>query len=209
MSLPCFLMNLLIQLQRFRGLGSGLRDGRAFGSTSAFSARHSVQQTALREAKDSRYAAPLCSGGSRLTITKGCVFLLNLGIRAALYEKIEAEELLDVEQIRKEETLTLDQGTDYYDPRLNLSNEVRESLSEHRPVSVSRARGGQGRGGRACNQLHVPEEPVAGGLTGLVSGQQVGAASRIPGVTPAAILSLLHHLKRLSGQTQPAPGAGA
>ena len=55
--------------------------------------------------------------------------------------------------------MILDPELDYYNNSLNLSNEVIELLSEHRPMTI-------------------------------------GAATRIPGVTPAAIVCLLHYARK-------------
>ena len=77
----------------------------------------------------------------------------------AFYQREVFEQKSLIEQVRKEEQLFIDDSIDYYNESLNLSNEVKELLSEHRPTTI-------------------------------------GAATRIPGVTPAAIVMIIYYLRR-------------
>ena len=73
-----------------------------------------------------------------------------------------------IEEVRREESLPIDDDIDYNDKSLSMSNEVKELLSDHRPATI-------------------------------------GAATRIPGVTPAAIVMLLYYMRR---QQQSRPRRG-
>lgn len=82
----------------------------------------------------------------------------RLAIEAFYHREIREQQSL-IEQVKREEALVIDDNIDYHHLSLNLSNEVKELLSDHRPATI-------------------------------------GAATRIPGVTPAAILMLLYHIRR-------------
>jgi len=82
---------------------------------------------------------------------------LELEVRARYAGYIERQQL-EVQRQRVNETLALPVALDYAAIQ-GLSNEVRQTLSESRPVTL-------------------------------------GQASRLPGLTPAAIAILLVHLKR-------------
>ncbi|XP_076626249.1 5-taurinomethyluridine-[tRNA] synthase subunit MTO1, mitochondrial isoform X2 [Colletes latitarsis] len=76
----------------------------------------------------------------------------------ATYEYYIAEQQQEVDEIRKNEQMTIPPDIDYNMPRLCLSIEERQKLSELQPYTIA-------------------------------------AASRISGVTPAAILRLIHYVK--------------
>ena len=77
----------------------------------------------------------------------------------ALYIRSVSELQSLIEQVRKEESLSIDENIDYANVSLNLSLEVKELLESHRPATI-------------------------------------GAATRIPGVTPTAVLNLLYYLRK-------------
>ncbi|CAM1308275.1 MTO1 (predicted) [Pycnogonum litorale] len=77
----------------------------------------------------------------------------------AMYEHEIEQQLIEIDEIRREESLILPDDIDYYSTNLRFSNESRQKLSEAKPPTI-------------------------------------GAASRIPGVTPSAILLLLKYAKR-------------
>ena len=54
----------------------------------------------------------------------------------AMYQRLAQFEREEMEMIRKEENLTLDEDIDYYDIALNLSTETREKLARIRPPTV-------------------------------------------------------------------------
>ncbi|RWS08993.1 hypothetical protein B4U79_09779 [Dinothrombium tinctorium] len=77
----------------------------------------------------------------------------------ANYSNHLEREIKLIEEMKKEENFVIDTNIDYYDKELNVSNEAREALSKHRPITI-------------------------------------GSASRIPGVTPAAIVVLMAFLRK-------------
>lgn len=77
----------------------------------------------------------------------------------AFYQRDILEQGCLIEEVRREESLLIDESIDYFHESLNMSNEVKELLSEHRPTTI-------------------------------------GAATRIPGVTPAAIIMILYYMRR-------------
>lgn len=78
----------------------------------------------------------------------------------ALYAHFVEEQLKDVEEVRKDESLLIPKNIDYLSKSLSLSNEERQKLIMMQPRSIA-------------------------------------AASRIQGVTPATVVRLLKHVKRL------------
>lgn len=77
----------------------------------------------------------------------------------AFYQRDIVDQQSLIEEVKQEESLLIDENIDYHHESLNLSNEVKDLLCEHRPTTI-------------------------------------GAATRIPGVTPAAIVMLLYYMKR-------------
>ncbi|KAF7492204.1 Protein MTO1 -like protein [Sarcoptes scabiei] len=77
----------------------------------------------------------------------------------ALYQREIQDQQAMIEEIRAQESTRINDSIDYYDLKLNLSSEVQEILSEHRPTTI-------------------------------------GAATRIPGVTAAAIVKLLYYIRK-------------
>lgn len=55
----------------------------------------------------------------------------------SLYFFQAEEEKQRIAAVKKQESVRLSDSIDYFDPRLNLSNEVRELLANYRPSSVS------------------------------------------------------------------------
>lgn len=89
----------------------------------------------------------------------GQPFLADRLTWEALYARDIVEQQSLIEEVRKEESMEIDENIDYYHESLSLSREVKELLSEYRPTTI-------------------------------------GAATRIPGITPAAIVMLLFYMKR-------------
>lgn len=77
----------------------------------------------------------------------------------SMYARDIMEQQALIDEVRREESMSIDDDIDYYHESLNLSSEVKELLSEYRPATI-------------------------------------GAASRIPGMTPAAVVYIMYFIRR-------------
>lgn len=62
--------------------------------------------------------------------------LINDLIDLAIYNFLIHKERHRIKEIKKQEELVLDSDLDYYNKRLNLSDEVLELLQQYRPSNV-------------------------------------------------------------------------
>lgn len=134
------------------------------------------------------------------------------------YEWCVVNQQQEIEEVRRDEALRLPEDIDYFAIDASLSAEVREKLDSNRPQTVrywatARLRrneipsvSSQGAWGvRAVRERNNPQVLISF-LTNSVAlvcswlifscfHMQIGAVSRIPGITPAAIVNLLRYVK--------------
>ncbi len=95
-----------------------------------------------------------------------------------------------MDEVKREEMLQISDDIDYYNEKLGLSDEIKHLLSEHRPSTV-----------RIEYKLTYNISKIESNFCKPFNWQ-IGAATRIPGVTPVAIVRILYYMKRLHKQIE-------
>lgn len=99
-----------------------------------------------------------------------------------------------MERIQEEESLTLPPDIDYLSLPVSLSDEVREVLARARPDTVSVKLI------TFCTAFLYNHDLYLSAFTVEILTRkcfQLGAATRLPGVTPAAIVHLLNYVSKM------------